>query len=181
MSQAETVGDLDDAVGYVLKQAAAALRAAMDTALRPLELTAPQYACLELLSQRPGSSNADLARGAFVTRQSMNGVLRGLQDRGLLTRPTTAPHGRALPSQLTPAGRKQLRAASAAVRAVEQQMLSVLPPAHQHRLRDDLAACAAAFSPAGAAERVDGDDPESDAGSVPVLRRRDGAERRPDR
>ena len=38
----------------------------------------------------------------------MNGVLRGLQDRGLVTRPATAPHGRALPTELTPAGRKQL-------------------------------------------------------------------------
>jgi len=77
----------------------------------------------------------------LVRSQSMNGVLRGLQDRGLLTRPTTAPHGRALPTELTPAGRGQLHAASAAVRAVEQQTLTPLPPAHQRRLRDDLATC----------------------------------------
>jgi DNA-binding MarR family transcriptional regulator len=146
MCQAETVGDLDQSVGYVLKQAASALRGAMETALRPLELNVPQYACLELLEQRPGSSNADLARGAFVTRQSMNGVLRGLQDRGLLTRPEAAPHGRALPARLTPAGRRRLTAASAAVRSVEQLMLSDLMPADQHRLRDDLARCAAAIA-----------------------------------
>jgi DNA-binding MarR family transcriptional regulator len=146
MRQEETVGDLDEAVGYVLKQAAAALRTGMDAALRPLELSVPQYACLELLGQRPGLSNAELARGAFVTRQSMNGVLRALQDRGLVARPTTAPHGRALPTRLTPAGREQLHAASAAVRTVEQRMLSPLPPAHQRRLRDDLARCAAALT-----------------------------------
>lgn len=98
--------------------------ARLDTALRPLELTVPQYACLELLRRRPGLSNAELARGAFVTRQSMNGVLRGLLDRGLLTRPTTAPHGRARPTQLTPIGRERLLAASAAVLAIEEQMLS---------------------------------------------------------
>jgi DNA-binding MarR family transcriptional regulator len=134
-------------VGYVLKQAASALRAAMDAVLRPLELSVPQYACLELLAQQPGLSNAELARGAFVTRQSMNGVLRGLQDRGLVTRPATAPHGRALPSQLTPEGRRQLDAASAAVRAVEQQMLASFSPTRQDRLRDDLADCAAALAP----------------------------------
>ncbi|MDN5858220.1 MAG: MarR family transcriptional regulator [Pseudonocardia sp.] len=148
MSQVDAVEDLERMVGYVLKQAAVALRAAMDAALRPLQLTVPQYACLELLGRQPGLSNADLARGAFVTRQSMNGVLRGLQDRGLVTRPPTAPHGRARPTQLTAAGHEQLRAAGAAVRAVEQQMLSSLPPQRQRRLRGDLAACVAALAPA---------------------------------
>ncbi len=147
MCQGETVGPVEESVGYVLKQAAAALRAAMDAALRPLELTVPQYACLELLGQRPGLSNAELARGAFVTRQSMNGVLRGLQDRGLLTRPATAPRGRALPTQLTPAGRERLHGASTVVRAVERQMLTALSPADQRRLRSDLASCAVALTP----------------------------------
>lgn len=147
MSQGEAVGDLDEAVGYVLKQAAVALRAAMDAALRPLQLTVPQYACLELLGRQPGLSNAELARGAFVTRQAMNSVLRGLQDRGLVTRPATASHGRARPTELTAAGREHLHAASSAVRAVEQQMLSPLPAPRQRRLREDLAACAAALKP----------------------------------
>jgi DNA-binding MarR family transcriptional regulator len=147
MCQAETVGPVDDAVGYVLKQAAAALRTAMDVALRPLGLTVPQYACLEVLGQRPGLSNADLARSVFVTRQSMAGVLRGLQNRDLVTRATTAPHGRALPTQLTADGRERLRAASTAVRVVEKRMLTLLDPDAQHRLRDDLAACTAALTP----------------------------------
>lgn len=156
MSQEGTVGNLDEAVGYVLKKAAAALRGAMDAALRPLDLSVPQYACLELLGQRPGLSNAELARGAFVTRQAMNGVLRGLQDRGLVSRPATAPHGRALPTELTSVGHRQLRTASAAVRAVEQQMLAALPPQRRRRLRDDLAACAAALTPATPREAAEG-------------------------
>jgi DNA-binding MarR family transcriptional regulator len=146
MSQVETVGPLDESVGYLLKQAATALRSAMDAALRPLELSVPQYACLELLGQRSGLSNADLARGAFVTRQAMNGVLRGLQDRGLVTRPVTAPSGRALPSQLTPAGRRRLQNASAKVRAVEKQMLTSFSPTQERRLCRDLSACVAALA-----------------------------------
>lgn len=146
MCQEETIGPVDEAVGYVLKRAAAALRTAMDAALRPQALTVPQYACLELLRQRPGMSNAELARGAFVTRQSMNGVLRGLHDRGLVTRPAAAPQGRALPTQLTQAGREQLHTASAAVRTIERQMLTALSPSAQRRLRDDLASCATALA-----------------------------------
>ncbi|UUV29795.1 MarR family transcriptional regulator [Amycolatopsis roodepoortensis] len=147
MSQGEQVGPLDQAVGYMLKRAATALRTAMDTALRPLDLTVPQYSCLEVLSQRPGLSNAELARAVFVTRQSMNLVLRGLQDRGLITRPATAPQGRALPSTLTPEGRERLRAASGAVRAVQDRMLTPFSADERDRLLHDLAACADALTP----------------------------------
>jgi DNA-binding MarR family transcriptional regulator len=113
----------------------------MDAVLRPLELTVPQYACLELLGQRPGLSNAELARGAFVTRQSMNVVLQGLEARGLVTRPATAPRGRELPTALTKAGRDHLHAASTAVRGVEKRMCAGLTPARQRALLDTLVAC----------------------------------------
>jgi DNA-binding MarR family transcriptional regulator len=143
MERQESVGDLDQSVGYVLKQVQAALHTAMDGVLRPLGLTVAQYACLELLGQDPGLSNSELARRAFVTRQSMNLVLRRLQERGLLTRPDHPSHGRELPTKLTRSGQATLRKASVAVRAVEQQLFSPLSQAQQRRLRDDLAACAA--------------------------------------
>lgn len=145
MSQVELVGPLDQAVGYALKRAATALRSAMEAALRPLDLTVPQYACLEVLAQRPGLSNAELARAVFVTRQSMNLVLRGLEKRGLVTRADSAPRGRALPTELTEAGRERQRAASAAVRAVEKKMLASLPESEQSRLLRDLITCAEAL------------------------------------
>jgi len=141
MKQHETLGPVENAVGYVLKQAAVALRNAMDEVLRPLQLTVPQYACLELLGQRPGLSNAELARGAFVTRQSMNAVLQGLEERGLVTRPAVAPRGRELPAALTHAGRDHLRTASAAIRGIEKKMCAGLTVAQQQALLDTLAAC----------------------------------------
>ncbi len=141
MEQHEILGPVENAVGYVLKQAAVALRNAMDEALRPMNLTVTQYACLELLGQRPGLSNAELARGVFVTRQSMNIVLRGLEERGLVSRPATAPHGRELPTKLTPAGRDQLDAASAAVLAVQTTMCTGLTTADQQALLETLGTC----------------------------------------
>lgn len=146
MSQADEVGPIDEAVGYLLKRAATALRVAMDGVLRPLELTVPQYSCLEVLDQRPGLSSSELARATFVTRQSMNLVLQGLQDRGLLARAAVADRGRALPTELTDVGRVKLRDASVAVRTVEKQMLAPLTPSARQRLRADLAACADALS-----------------------------------
>src|SRR6476469_3729884 len=76
----------------------------MAPVLHPLELTFPEYICLRMLSHTPGMSNAQLARDANVSRQAMNMVLRGLQDRGLVVRPARAVAGGARPDELNPAG-----------------------------------------------------------------------------
>jgi DNA-binding MarR family transcriptional regulator len=116
--------DLETSLGYLLKEASSALRAAMEEVLRPLGMTITHYSCLELLAQRPGLSNSELARGAFVTRQSMNVLLQALERDGSVARPTEAPVGKVLPARLTPAGRRRLEAATTAVRGVELRMLS---------------------------------------------------------
>ena len=123
--------DLPTSMGYLLKEAASALRAAMEEVLRPLGMTITHYSCLELLAQRPGSSNSELARGAFVTRQSMNVLLQGLERDGYVSRPAEAAVGKVLPARLTPRGRQCLAAATAAVRSVELRMLSGLTPAER--------------------------------------------------
>jgi DNA-binding MarR family transcriptional regulator len=118
----------------------------MEDELRSLELTVTQYSCLELLSRQPGQSNADLARGAFVTRQSMNEVHRDLEDRGLTTRPSTVDRGRALPTHVTTKGSALLRGASATVADVERRMLGPLTAAGQAQLLADLKACVGALA-----------------------------------
>ncbi|WP_097985985.1 MarR family winged helix-turn-helix transcriptional regulator [Streptomyces sp. f150] len=124
MSKRDTGDDLDTSLGYLLKEASTALRVAMEEVLRPLGMTVTHYSCLELLAQRPGMSNSELARGAFVTRQSMNVLLQALERDGYVTRPAEAAVGKILPAQLTPRGRQSLEEASAAVRAVEVRMLA---------------------------------------------------------
>ena len=116
--------DLETSLGYLLKEASSALRAAMEEVLRPLGMSVTHYSCLELLAQRPGLSNSELARGAFVTRQSMNVLLQSLERDGWVTRPAAAPVGKVLPTRLTPRGRRSLEKASAAVRSVEIRMLA---------------------------------------------------------
>lgn len=138
---------IDARVGYVLKRAQAALRAAMDETLRPLGLTVAQYSCLQLIGEQPGISGSELARGMFVSRQSMNLVLRGLQERGLVRRPGTAPRARSLPVHLTPAGRRLAKRADALVAAIEAQMIAALPAPQRSQLLASLTACAEALSP----------------------------------
>ncbi|CAM4103585.1 MarR family transcriptional regulator [Nocardia ninae] len=123
--------DLNKSLGYLMKEASSALRAAMEEALRPLGMSVTHYSCLELLAQRPGLSNSELARGAFVTRQSMNVLLQALEREGHVTRPAQAPVGKVLPTRLTPRGRRKLEKASAAVRSVELRMLAGLTESEQ--------------------------------------------------
>jgi len=131
MSQERAGIDLDSSLGYLLKEASSALRIAMEDVLRPLGMNVTRYSCLELLAQRPGLSNSDLARGAFVTRQSMNVLLQALEREGYVTRAAEAPVGRALPTELTPRGRALLAQATAAVRSVEVRMLRELTESEQ--------------------------------------------------
>jgi DNA-binding MarR family transcriptional regulator len=126
MSQGDHGIDLPTSLGYLLKETSSALRQAMEEALRPLGMTITQYSCMELLAQRPGSSNSDLARGAFVTRQSMNVLLQSLERDGSVTRPAEEAVGRVQPTRLTAQGRRELAKATAAVRAVELRMTADL-------------------------------------------------------
>lgn len=131
MGQVGAGVDLQTSVGYLLKEASSALRAAMEAELRPLGMTVTHYSCLELLAQRPGLSNSELARGAFVTRQSMNVLLQSLERDGYVTRPAAAPVGKVLPARLTPRGRRSLAKATVAVRSVEMAMLDGMSETEQ--------------------------------------------------
>ena len=134
--------NLDTSIGYALKRTTTALRTAMEGSLRSLGLSVPQYSCLEILDARPGISNADLARGVFVTRQAMHQLLRGLQEADLVS---ADGRGRVQRYSLTAKGQRVIAAGSAAVAAVEEQMVSGLPPAERQRLQADLERCTAAL------------------------------------
>ncbi|MER6186670.1 MarR family transcriptional regulator [Streptomyces sp. NPDC001652] len=131
MSQEGVGVYLETSLGYLLKEASSALRAAMEEVLRPLGMSVTHYSCLELLAQRPGLSNSELARGAFVTRQTMNVLLQSLERDGYVTRPAEAAVGKVLPTRLTPRGRRSLEKASAAVRSVEARMQGGLTETEQ--------------------------------------------------
>ena len=143
----EAVGEdrLESLLGYQLKHLQSTLRSKMDETLRPLELTTPQYNCLEQLRRRPGASNSELARGAFVTRQTMNTLLRGLQERGLITRPAKADSGRVLPTRLTPAGIEALDQAVSRVEVVTARMVSPLDEETRTMVTEALGQCIAAL------------------------------------
>jgi DNA-binding MarR family transcriptional regulator len=83
---------------------------------------------MRILSQFPDRSNAELARGANVSPQAMNMVLRGLEERGLVTRPASVSSGRSLPATLTREGEELLEKTDAGVREAEDRLMANLSP-----------------------------------------------------
>ena len=131
----------DQPLGYLLHRVAQTLRTEVTTTvLEPLELSFPQYICMRILSKAPGLSNAELARDLAVSPQAMNMVLRGLQSRGLVSRPTSVSSGRALPAQLTREGLALLKRTDAGVRAAETRVLGHVSDGDRDALKRILAA-----------------------------------------
>ena len=135
-----------DRPGYLLKRAQAALHAALAGALREHGATLPQYAVLSALAEEPGLSNADLARRAFVTPQTMNQVLRELEHQRWVSRRPHPGHGRILQADLTDEGRKTLEACHHAAGIVEDRMLAGLSPDHRQQLVATLRTCIEALA-----------------------------------
>ena len=129
-------------LGYVLKRAQHALRLRMDEALLPLALTTPQYSVLSAVELVPGISNATLARAAFVTAQTMQGIVANLERRGLLQRTEDPAHGRIRRGELTKQGHSVLARAHQSVTAVESRMLSSLSEKESATLATLLEGCA---------------------------------------
>jgi DNA-binding MarR family transcriptional regulator len=130
------MGRTEDApLGYLLYRVGAALRPEVAAALRPLELTLPEFVCMRILSMYPGKSSAELSRQASVTPQAMNTVLHRLEDIGVVSRPASVPSGRALPATLTGSGRALLKRAEAAVREADARILAKLTAAEQREFK----------------------------------------------
>jgi DNA-binding MarR family transcriptional regulator len=94
------------------------------------------------IAAEPGISNAALARAAFVTAQTMQGIVANLEKAGLLARSGHPTHGRILQAQLTPDGVTALRTAHGIVAKVEQAMIAGISDAEVKKMSALLAVCA---------------------------------------
>jgi DNA-binding MarR family transcriptional regulator len=130
----------------LIKRAQAALHAEMSRALHEHGATLSQFAVLTALAEEPGLSNAELARRAFITPQSMNENLRELEQRAWVARTQYPAHRRILRTELTDKGREILRACGAAVTIIEERMLADLDLDQRRQLVTALSTCIAALS-----------------------------------
>jgi DNA-binding MarR family transcriptional regulator len=91
-----------------------------DTNISLMELTA-----LSVLADRPGLSNARLARRSLISPQAMHKVVTALMERGLVER-DPGQGGRAIDIVITDAGRALLDEVEPRRRAAEDRLLAAL-------------------------------------------------------
>ena len=124
---AAAAGTTEPRISYAIARLERAIRAAIAERVGPYGLTTLQYTTLSV-PHRHGAplSNAQLARRAYMTPQSMSEVIDALEGKRLIRRNPQPNHGRNLPAALTAKGRRVLAACDVSVDEMEDTMLAAL-------------------------------------------------------
>ena len=130
-------------LGYLLRQAQAASRLALERALARLGVTPPQFVVLTMLRAYPGASGADLARVALLTPQTVGVIIRNLERDGAIKKSPHPVHGRMLQWTLTRRGATLLDKSRRPVRALERRLIAGLGAKAQATVRRWLSKIAA--------------------------------------
>lgn len=131
-------GDPDKFTALTVVRATQVLGRVFAATLAPFDLPPHQFSVLLHLVERPGISQADLARVVLATPQSVGQLIRVMEEKGLIER--TPPAGRGLPSALyaSAAGRTLLDDVTPHVLAAFAPEALGLDTASHDRLNDDL-------------------------------------------
>jgi len=130
-------------LAYLLRQAQAATRLAMERALTDLGVTSPQFVVLTMLKAYPGLSGADLARVALLTPQTVGVIIRNLERDGAIRKAPHPVHGRMLQWTLTRRGADLLDRCRRHAQTIERRLAAGFSPTAQAIIRRWLAKIAA--------------------------------------
>jgi len=125
-------------IGYRLKRAQHALRLRMDHLLHERDLTMAQYIALSLIEVSPQITNAEIARRAFVTPQTMHRIITDIESAGLVVASAAPNNKRELLRSLTERGMELVKYAHQVAREVETEMLRGLSAKDLERFRSYL-------------------------------------------
>jgi DNA-binding MarR family transcriptional regulator len=99
---------------------------ALEDILRDEDITVLGYTALTVLASRPGLSNAQLARRAFMTPQGMNQALAGLAEKDLVKRTPDELNRRVLRIELTERGHQLVEGYERQIDLYEEKLLASL-------------------------------------------------------
>ncbi len=142
---------VEDGLVYRVKRLTVVLRAAAESALQGTGVTGPQHLTLMALAANPGVSNATLARRSYVTPQTMNVIIQGLESAGLVERVEATDSRREIALRLTDEGRRRMTAGQKRIVEVEAAALAFLPAGERGAFLDHLDACSTSIETATAA------------------------------
>lgn len=130
---------------YLLRQANASVRLALDRALAQEEMTYPQQSALTMIRAYEAISAADLARLAMLTPQTVNGIVRALEMRGAIRKEPDRVNGRILRLIITAEGRALNKRCRALTSPIEAALKARMNAGAESAIRQWLVDVATAF------------------------------------
>ena len=119
---------------YLLGMVHHAIRARLEAALKPANITALQFTLLEVVAAHDGVTSADLSRRFYVTPQTMGETIRLLLRRGLMQRRPHPSDRRVRAIFATDAGRALQRQGEAALAEIEAEVFGMINAAERGAL-----------------------------------------------
>ena len=101
-------------------------------------LTPRQFAVLMAVSEEEGLTQTELVDRTGIDRSTLADIVARLLSRGLIQRRRTKQDARAYSIKLTAQGSRSLREAQPAASAVDDRLLSILPPEKRREFLESL-------------------------------------------
>jgi DNA-binding MarR family transcriptional regulator len=133
---------IDGYLTYLLRQASAAVRLAMERELADLAVTPPQFSALTMLLAYGELSNAELARLTLQTPQTANVIIGNLERRGMIVKRPDDSNGRILRLVITADGKRLAEKCKVRADRIETLVQTRLKPATERAVREWLAVLA---------------------------------------
>ena len=141
MKKTKSTAAVPTGISYLVGRLERLLRRQLGEVLLLQGLTLQQYTALSMLGARGQLSNAQLAERSFVTPQTANEMVKGMEERGWIERTPDPTHGRIIHLSLTRSGRAVLNKAHELVFELEQVMLKRLTQTERELLVGQLKTC----------------------------------------
>lgn len=120
------LSDMYQRPGFLLRRAHQISASIFESACANVDLTQAQYGALTVLASEPGIDQSRLARALAFDKVTVLRVLRGLEERGLVTRAMSQVNRRQMVVRLTPSGKRLLKQAEKPVQEAYARLMEPL-------------------------------------------------------
>jgi DNA-binding MarR family transcriptional regulator len=124
-----------------MKRILLAFRGLVDEEFRPLGVTLAQLQVLFAVRSQPRSSGAQLARTCYITPQTVQSLLKHLEERGLIDRGKDPVNDRIVTTSLTDAGERLAQLVEKSSLPLHRELWEGITDSELDQLNDVLGRC----------------------------------------
>lgn len=111
-------------LGFLLRKSAHLYRLKMEKVLLNYAITPPQFTILKIILTYPGFTNAEIARFASLTPQTVNLMIAKLEKAGILLKKLHPTNRKIQLIEITAAGQQLMEQCSEAIDQLEDSLVS---------------------------------------------------------